>query len=355
MVSTRRSGSFSSNISKRSSSSEEKPSSPKRQKIENGAAAEKSTQTSGSSENLKELSSSPAPDPVECAPIDPPIPPVVSPTMWTPESGRMRPHRRVFADSGGQVKKFFLSMEYVSEAEPEFGHVDSLVQASVTYSQNPDFSIPTPLFTIGSNRHCNFPLKDQTFSANLCKIKQTSISIIVCGHGQRDGSVIAMLESTGSKGCVQVNGTMVKKNTTSALYSGDEVIFGLSGNHAYIFQQLTTEAVAKILPSVGVAETQSSAGKDLQLERRSGDSSAVAGASILASLSSSRQDLSLLTPPTQNTVETHQGTKMPVNPLTCDGMEIDLDCLEMKDNSDPSVGSDNAAELEQPARSMILT
>lgn len=38
----------------------------------------------------------------------------------------------------------------------------------------------------------------------------------------------------GSKGSVQVNGTTIKKNTTCDLISGDEVVFGVLGNHAYV-------------------------------------------------------------------------------------------------------------------------
>ncbi|KAF8390623.1 hypothetical protein HHK36_025150 [Tetracentron sinense] len=370
MVSTRRSGSLSSNISKRSSSSEEKPSSPKRQKVENGAAAEKSTQTSGSSENSKELYSSPALDPVECAPVDPPISaggaaddadsvkgddgtaPEV-PVSTTIVEARGFGYCNFEGSSPILVDKSRSSFSPWSMYQKQSPNLDTSTpwcKLLSQYSQNPHVPICTPVFTIGSNRHCNFLLKDQTFSANLCKIK----------HTQRDGSVIALLESTGSKGCVQVNGTMVKKNTSSALNSGDEVIFGLSGNHAYvsfslIFQQLTTETATKVLPSVGVAETQSSSGKSLQLERRSGDPSAVAGASILASLSSSRQDLSNMgTPPAQNTVETHQGTKMPVHSVACDSPKIDLDCLERKGNSDPSVGSDNATDVGATSKNLRL-
>ena len=43
-----------------------------------------------------------------------------------------------------------------------------------------------------------------------------------------------MLECTGSKGTVLVNGMAVKKNTIHTLHSGDEVVFGISGDHAYV-------------------------------------------------------------------------------------------------------------------------
>ncbi|CAL5375541.1 unnamed protein product [Camellia sinensis] len=68
MVSTRRSGSLSGNTSKRSSSSEDKPLSPKRQKAENGGSSEKSAPA----ENSKEMCSPAAVDPPEYGPVDPP-------------------------------------------------------------------------------------------------------------------------------------------------------------------------------------------------------------------------------------------------------------------------------------------
>lgn len=43
-----------------------------------------------------------------------------------------------------------------------------------------------------------------------------------------------MLESRGSKGCVLVNGKTIKKNTSCDLSSGDEVVFGFLGSHAYV-------------------------------------------------------------------------------------------------------------------------
>ncbi|CAL5445197.1 unnamed protein product [Camellia sinensis] len=68
MVSTRRSGSLSRNTSKRSSSSEDKPLSPKRQKAENDVSSKKSAPA----ENSKEMCSPAAVDPPECGLVDPP-------------------------------------------------------------------------------------------------------------------------------------------------------------------------------------------------------------------------------------------------------------------------------------------
>lgn len=148
---------------------------------------------------------------------------------------------------------------------------------------------------------------------------------------------MAVLESTGSKGSVIVNGTLVKKSTCCTLNSGDEVVFGLHGNHSYIFQQVNTEVAVK------GAEVQSGIGKFMQLERRSGDPSAVAGASILASLSNLRQDLTRWKSPSQTASKPHQGADVSIHTVLPDGTEIELDGLG---NSTPSMGTDKAADAE---------
>lgn len=51
---------------------------------------------------------------------------------------------------------------------------------------------------------------------------------------QRDGSSATMLEITGSKGAVQVNGKIYPRNTCVTLCGGDEVVFSTTGNHAYV-------------------------------------------------------------------------------------------------------------------------
>ncbi|OVA09507.1 Forkhead-associated (FHA) domain [Macleaya cordata] len=356
MVSTRRSGSLSSNNSKRSSSSDDKPSSsPKRKKGENSVVAEKSTQTSGSSENSKELCSSPASDLLECTPVDPPI-------SATEVSGTVDSCKAVEGGNGAvpavsvatpladgsspilvdRPRSSFSS--WYQKQNPNFDTSTPWCKLLSQYSQNPHVPISVPVFTIGASRHCNFFMKDSTISATLCKIK----------HTQRDGSVIAVLESTGSKGSVQVNGKFIKKNASTVINSGDEIIFSSPGNHAYIFQQFTPETAAKVPSSVGVAETQTSTAKGMHLERRSGDSSAVAGASILASLSSLRQDLSLLTPPAQNTGEAQRGTSISSYPLARDGTDMDVDSQEIKDSFDPIIGSDKAAEVGATSKSLPL-
>ncbi|KAI3885287.1 hypothetical protein MKW98_002679 [Papaver atlanticum] len=340
MVSTRRSGSLSSNSSKRSSSSDDKSSSPKRKKGENGVGAEKSTQTSGSSENPKELCSS-----VECTP--PPI-------YTTPEvvvASEVDANKEVAAavsvatppltdgstpDIADNKRSSFCSWSTLQKQHHlNFDASTPWCKLLSQYSQNPYIPICQPIFSFGAGTHCDFFLKDPAISSMLFKIKYT----------QRDGSVIAVLESTGSKGSVQVNGKFIKKNSNVVITSGDEVIFGSSGKHAYIFQQLRTETAAKVPSSVGEAEAQTNTGKWLHLDRRSGDQSAVAGASILASLSSLRQDLSLLTPPAQTSGEMQQGTSIVSYTLARDGSDIDVDGQETKENVEPVTGSDRDTDI----------
>ncbi|GFQ06720.1 hypothetical protein PHJA_002816000 [Phtheirospermum japonicum] len=113
----------------------------------------------------------------------------------------------------------------------------------------------------------------------------------------RDDKPVAVLESRGSKGCVQVNGKTIKKNISCDLNSGDEVIF----------QQLPYDSIIKTPPP----DVQTNAGKLVHVERRAGDASAVAGASILASLSNLRQDLSRLKPSSQTSESLKfEGSKM---------------------------------------------
>lgn len=51
---------------------------------------------------------------------------------------------------------------------------------------------------------------------------------------QVEDDVVALLEVAGSKGWIVVNGLALKKNATRVLKSGDEIVFGVLGNHAYV-------------------------------------------------------------------------------------------------------------------------
>eukprot|EP01018_Ginkgo_biloba_P035638 Gb_15617 [translate_table: standard] len=200
---------------------------------------------------------------------------------------------------------------------------------------NPHVNLCGPIFTIGRSKNCNLTVKDPSVSGILCKLK----------HTESDGAVI--LESIGSGGFVQVNGKTVKKNSSVVIKGGDELVLSSSGNHAYIFQNLTSENVVPTptLSSIGTAENQTASGKAIPFEARSGDPSAVAGASILASLSSLGQDLSILPPPAPNSEEIQQGIDRPQLPSTCDMSDGSVSDIEVagqagKGASDPSGGND---------------
>ncbi|KAI9384684.1 hypothetical protein POPTR_012G096300v4 [Populus trichocarpa] len=349
MVSTRRSGSLSANNnskrssssddnnnnnSKRSSSSEDnnKPPSPKRQKGENGGITEKPMPTT---DNSKESSPPEEEDPDDGGPGDAPTTggggrgalisgkgqetatPAVA--VVTPIAEGSTPV--VLEKPRSSLSTWSLYQKQNSSFETPWCKL--LTQSA----QNQNIVICTSSYSIGTTKQCDFILKDHTMGAIQCKIR----------HTQREGSAVAELESSGTKGSVQVNGTAVKKGAICVLNSGDEVVFGAAGNHAYIFQQLLTEVAVKS------AEVHSSLGKLLQLERRSGDPSAVAGASILASLSSLRPDLSRWKSPGQTASKIHHGTEVPAQSVVHGGAEVELDGME--GNSTPNLGSDKAAEV----------
>ncbi|KAI5417261.1 hypothetical protein KIW84_042037 [Lathyrus oleraceus] len=114
------------------------------------------------------------------------------------------------------------SLWNVLEAEADtWGHLLSQT------AENPNVAVFGPIFTIGSSRNSNLILKDRPLCECFCQITRVECS----------GSDAAVLESTGSKGSVLVNGLPVDKNTIIRLYSGDEVVFDVVGNHLYIFQQ----------------------------------------------------------------------------------------------------------------------
>ncbi|TYJ09228.1 hypothetical protein E1A91_A11G126700v1 [Gossypium mustelinum] len=184
------------------------------------------------------------------------------------------------------------------------------------YSQNPHVVMCGTIFTVGQSRQCNLCLKDPSISTVLCKVK----------HIESDGNSIALLEITGGKGSVQVNGKVYRKNASLILNAGDELIFTSTGNHAYIFQQLTNDNLAApgIPSSLSVLEAQTAPIKKI-IEARSGDPSAVAGAAtILASLS------------------TKENSEMSTLPSGCEVSDDRVPEVDMKDsasNSDPATAS----------------
>ncbi|XP_061347252.1 uncharacterized protein LOC133292819 [Gastrolobium bilobum] len=196
-------------------------------------------------------------------------------------------------------------------------------------SQNPHLPICDPIFTVGQGRQCNLWLKDPTVGNVLCKLS----------HIERGGSSVALLEITGVKGAVQVNGKTYRKKARQILSGGDEVVFGSSGKHAYIFQQLTSSNIttAGISSSLSILEAQNSRINGMQVEARSGDPSTVTGASILASLSNLHKELLLLPPPAKTGKNVQQNTDVSSVPF---GHGDDIPDNEMKDttNNDELAG-----------------
>ncbi|XP_027364490.1 uncharacterized protein LOC113871597 isoform X1 [Abrus precatorius] len=229
----------------------------------------------------------------------------------------------VAAPSSGRVKK------RPTKFSPKTAWGKLLSQCS----QHPHLSMSDPIFTVGQGRHCNLWLKDPTVGSVLCKLS----------HIERGGSSVALLEITGCKGSIHINGKTYRKNARLILSGGDEVVFGASGKHAYIFQQLMNNNIsaAGIPSSVSILEAQGAPINGMHVETRSGDPSTVAGASILASLSNLHKDLSLLPPAAKGGQNVQQNTDISSLPS---GHGDDITDNEMKDttNNDEPAGDFSA-------------
>ncbi|KAL5795587.1 hypothetical protein ACOSQ2_000407 [Xanthoceras sorbifolium] len=199
------------------------------------------------------------------------------------------------------------------------------------YPQNRHLNMCGSVFTVG-HRQCDLNLKDLAVSKTLCRLRRGE-----------DGSSGAMLEVVGGKGFVEVNGNIHYKDSAIAIRGGDEMVFSPSGKHSYIFQQLTDDNLAAPdIPSpVSILEAQGAPLKTMQVETRSGDPSAVAGASILASLSNLRKEA--LLPPPAKTGEDVQNTDMSTNPSGCDGSDDRMPDVDMKDTTSSNDAVENDA------------
>ncbi|GER44022.1 AAA-type ATPase family protein, partial [Striga asiatica] len=328
MVSTRRSGSLPSSSSKRSSSPSDdnhnKPTSPKRQKAlslslsrthmnscrymygENCSA--NGNTRNPEAEKPKELSSTDLPELPDVAVS---VPPAAAPSV------SVAPPAVAEGDVVANVDKLKSSLTSWKQHQG-FETTSPWCRLLTESTQNPTVSVYTTNFLVGGSKHANLLIRDQTVSAILCSIRLS----------EHDNKPVVVLESRGSKGCVQVNGKVIKKNTSCNLNSGDEVVFGFLGNHAYIFQQLPYDSIIKTPPP----DVQPNVEKLVQVERQAGDGSTAAGASILASLSNLQQDLSRLKPTSQTSGKNHRGSNLPSSPLTnedeLDGQEENLSCKQ---------------------------
>ncbi|CAL9076075.1 unnamed protein product [Musa textilis] len=150
------------------------------------------------------------------------------------------------------------------------------------FSQNPSHSICHPQFTVGHSKCCDLQLHDPSVGTSLCVLRKA----------KRDGAYVALLEATGAKGLVQVNGKTVDKDSI-ILAEGDEVVFSKPEKHIYIYQRLS-----EVKSSTPILHTlhRSSEAKDGSTEGpnfadRTADHATTAVVSTLASLSNLKKDL----------------------------------------------------------------
>ncbi|CAL4906156.1 unnamed protein product [Urochloa decumbens] len=92
------------------------------------------------------------------------------------------------------------------------------------HPQTPHVPIYGDEVSVGRGADCHICLDEPTVSGNLCILR----------HLQQGG--LCQLEVTGQNGLVLVNGKLIIAGAKVSLRGGDEVIFGVSGKHAYIFQ-----------------------------------------------------------------------------------------------------------------------
>jgi len=153
-------------------------------------------------------------------------------------------------------------------------------------SQTPHYPIIAAQFSVGQSKNCNLWLKDQPVSKVLCKLRRLE-------HGGP-----CELEVLGKKGMVQLNGRSISSGTKVPLTGGDEVIFNSCGKHAYIFQHPLSDKVPKTVPSsaVSLIEPPVASVKRIRTDKRTGDTSAIAGTEMLPSTSNQAKDVAAAPP-----------------------------------------------------------
>ncbi|GAB4829874.1 hypothetical protein Ancab_019520 [Ancistrocladus abbreviatus] len=203
-------------------------------------------------------------------------------------------------------------------------------------SQNPHLFIYGSQFTVGHSRQCNLWLRDASVSKILCKLSRI----------EQGGSSSALLEITGGSGAVQVNGKYHQKDSSLVLTGGDEVVFSVPGKHAYIFQQLTDDALAFPGSSEAILGAQSAPAKGGDLDGKTRETSAVAGASILASMSNMEKDFGSLPPPTGDDEEAMQ-TGIDCGFSENGFCDIEKDSLGHEDVNDISLNNKTAGPCDE--------
>ncbi|XP_047981035.1 uncharacterized protein LOC125222455 [Salvia hispanica] len=191
--------------------------------------------------------------------------------------------------------------------------------------QNPHVVLHCPIYTVGQGRQCNLCVRDPTISKSLCKLKRME---------SEEGESHTLLEITGKKGSVQVNGKHYYKDTTIPINAGDEVVFSLSDKRSYVFQQLTNESASPMddPTSVSMLEVHEGPIKGLHIEARSGDPSDVPFAATLESVTSHPEELSLLPSSSQDAGDAQHVSETPALPETCEMADTrNKDASDLKD------------------------
>ncbi|AQK48456.1 AAA-type ATPase family protein, partial [Zea mays] len=152
-------------------------------------------------------------------------------------------------------------------------------------SQTPHYPISVDQISVGQSKNCNLWLKDQPVSKVLCKLRRL----------EQGGP--CELEVIGKKGMVQLNGRSVSPGTKVPLTGGDEVIFSSCGKHTYIFLYPLNDKVPKTVLSsaVSLLEAPVASVKRIRTDKRTGDTSAVAGTEMMTS-TSNQKDVAAVPP-----------------------------------------------------------
>ncbi|CAL9132680.1 unnamed protein product [Musa acuminata var. zebrina] len=150
------------------------------------------------------------------------------------------------------------------------------------FSQNPSHSICRPQFTVGHSKFCDLQLHDPSVGTTLCVLRKA----------KHDGAYVALLETTGAKGLVQVNGKTVDKDSI-ILAEGDEVVFSRPEKHIYIYQRLSeVKSSTPILHTLHrSSEAMDGSAEGPKFADRTADHATTSVVSTLASLSTLKKDL----------------------------------------------------------------
>ncbi|XP_075489367.1 uncharacterized protein LOC142528219 [Primulina tabacum] len=218
MVSTRRNGSLPENKKRSSSPSDDssKPSSPKRQK---GESSSNNMKNHINGSNSKSSGIQLVENPKKISSNDPPELPAATAAAASISDAIPVIAEGATAAVDDKPRNSFTSWKQLQGFETNTPWCRLLSESPL----KPTISVRATNFSVGSSKKADLLIRDQTNSAISCSLRLT----------QHVDKPVAVLESCGNKGRVKVNGRAIKKNSSYYLNSGDEVVFGYIGSHAY--------------------------------------------------------------------------------------------------------------------------